>query len=139
MRLIDNSGLTGTSSLTAASTGTTVDANINGGSTAYSANAVTLNVPVAPVVLDLNHDGHVTSGAELLGNNTQLADGSLAKDGWAALAQYDANADGVINAKDAAFADLKVWVDANGDGQRDFDITLAGSDFYNLSLSDFIM
>ena len=30
-------------------------------------------------------------------------------------------------------------VDVTGDGQRDFDITLAGSDFYNLSLSDFVM
>jgi len=58
----------------------------------------------------------VNNGGELLGTSTRLADGSLARDGWQALAQYDANADGVIDAKDAAFADLKVWVDANSDG-----------------------
>ena len=68
------------------------------------------------LVMDLNHDGMVNNGGELLGTSTRLADGSLARDGWQALAQYDANADGVIDAKDAAFADLKVWVDANSDG-----------------------
>jgi len=68
------------------------------------------------LVMDLNHDGMVNNGSELLGTSTQLADGSLARDGWQALAQYDANADGVIDAQDAAFADLKVWVDANSDG-----------------------
>jgi len=68
------------------------------------------------LVMDLNHDGMVNNGGELLGTSTRLADGSLAHDGWQALAQYDANADGVIDAKDAAFADLKVWVDANSDG-----------------------
>jgi hypothetical protein len=68
------------------------------------------------LVMDLNGDQLVNSGAELLGNNTKLADGSFAKDGWAALAQFDDNADGVIDAKDAAFANLKVWVDGNSDG-----------------------
>jgi hypothetical protein len=68
------------------------------------------------LVMDLNGDQLVNSGAELLGNNTKLADGSFAKDGWAALAQFDGNADGVIDAKDAAFANLKVWVDGNSDG-----------------------
>lgn len=71
------------------------------------------------LVMDLNQDGLVNSGAELLGTSTQLADGSLARDGWQALAQYDLNTDGVIDAKDAAFADLKVWVDADSDGVSD--------------------
>jgi hypothetical protein len=71
------------------------------------------------LVMDLNHDGRINTGAELLGTSTRLADGSLARDGWQALAQYDANADGQINAQDAAFADLKVWVDANTDGVTD--------------------
>jgi hypothetical protein len=68
------------------------------------------------LVMDLNQDGMVNNGSELLGTSTQLADGSLARDGWQALAQYDGNVDGVIDAKDAAFADLTVWVDANSDG-----------------------
>jgi hypothetical protein len=71
------------------------------------------------LVMDLNQDGMVNTGAELLGTSTQLADGSLARDGWQALAQYDLNTDGVIDAKDAAFADLKVWVDADSDGVSD--------------------
>ena len=68
------------------------------------------------LAIDLNHDGQVNNGSELLGTSTKLADGSLAKDGWQALAQYDKNADGVIDAKDAVFKDLQVWVDGNGDG-----------------------
>jgi hypothetical protein len=68
------------------------------------------------LAIDLNHDGQINSGAELLGTSTKLADGSLARDGWQALAQYDGNADGVIDAKDAVFKDLQVWVDGNGDG-----------------------
>jgi hypothetical protein len=68
------------------------------------------------LVMDLNGDGMINSGAELFGDHTQLADGSLAKDGWAALAALDSNADGLIDAKDAAFNALNVWVDANSDG-----------------------
>jgi hypothetical protein len=71
------------------------------------------------LVMDLNGDGQVNSGAELFGDRTKLADGSLAKDGWAALAAQDSNADGMIDAKDAAFSQLRVWVDANSDGITD--------------------
>jgi hypothetical protein len=71
------------------------------------------------LVMDLNHDGVVNNGSELLGSSTQLSDGSLAKDGWQALTQYDVNADGFINTKDAAFLELKVWVDANSNGVTD--------------------
>jgi len=41
------------------------------------------------------------------------------KDGFAALASLDANADGVISAEDAIWAQLKVWVDGNHDGRAD--------------------
>jgi subtilisin-like proprotein convertase family protein len=41
------------------------------------------------------------------------------KDGFAALASVDANADGLITADDAAWAQLKLWVDANHDGRAD--------------------
>lgn len=66
------------------------------------------------LAIDLNHDGKINNGSELLGNSTRLADGSLARDGWQALAQYDDNADGIIDAKDAVFNDLRVWVCAMG-------------------------
>jgi hypothetical protein len=71
------------------------------------------------LVMDRNGDGKINSGAELFGDHTKLADGSLAKDGWAALAALDSNADGSIDAKDAAFNALNVWVDANGNGITD--------------------
>jgi hypothetical protein len=71
------------------------------------------------LVMDLNGDGQVNNGSELFGDRTVLADGSHAKDGWAALAAQDSNADGVIDATDANFDKLRVWVDANSDGITD--------------------
>ncbi len=68
------------------------------------------------LVLDVNHDGTINSGRELFGNGTLLANGSKARDGFEALTQYDGNQDGVMDANDAVFANLKVWVDANHDG-----------------------
>jgi hypothetical protein len=68
------------------------------------------------LVMDLNHDGLINTGAELFGSSTALTQGGLAKDGWQALAQYDLNTDGLIDAKDAVFKDLQVWVDANSNG-----------------------
>jgi hypothetical protein len=71
------------------------------------------------LALDLDANGRIDSGAELLGSSTRLADGSLARDGWQALAQHDGNADGIIDARDEVFLDLKVWVDANSNGQTE--------------------
>jgi len=71
------------------------------------------------LALDLNGDGTINSGAELFGNNTLLANGSKAADGWAALAGLDSNADRVVSAADAQFANLRVWQDADTDGQTD--------------------
>lgn len=71
------------------------------------------------LALDLNSDGLINTGSELFGNHTLLADGSAAADGWQALAQYDGNLDGLIDQQDAVFEKLKVWVDANTNGQTD--------------------
>lgn len=71
------------------------------------------------LAIDRNHDGQINSGAELFGSGTTLANGAKAADGWAALAGLDTNADGVINAMDAQFADLRVWRDADGDAVTD--------------------
>jgi hypothetical protein len=68
------------------------------------------------LVRDINQDGRINSGAVLLGQGTLLADGTHAANGFAALAQFDANHDGKIDAQDAVFKELKVWRDANGDG-----------------------
>jgi hypothetical protein len=67
----------------------------------------------------LNHDGKINSGAELFGSSTLLANGQKAADGWAALAQYDSNGDGQVDAQDDVFDALKAWQDANGNGVTD--------------------
>lgn len=68
------------------------------------------------LVRDINHDGIINNGAELFGQGTLLENGTHAANGFAALAQFDANHDGKIDAKDAVFKELLVWRDANGDG-----------------------
>jgi hypothetical protein len=67
------------------------------------------------LALDLNGDGQINNGAELFGSGTETANGK-AHDGYAALAQYDLNSDGVIDTQDTVFANLQVWVDGNLDG-----------------------
>jgi hypothetical protein len=72
------------------------------------------------LVLDLNQDGLINDGRELFGSGTAMLDnGVAALDGFEALAQYDGNLDGVIDAQDDVFAQLQVWVDRNTDGQTD--------------------
>jgi hypothetical protein len=68
------------------------------------------------LALDRNGDGAIDSGRELFGDATQLARGT-ADNGFEALAQYDANADGVIDAKDPVFAALSLWSDLDRDGR----------------------
>ncbi|MGH8488357.1 MAG: calcium-binding protein [Gammaproteobacteria bacterium] len=68
------------------------------------------------LVLDRDGNGTIDSGAELFGNETVLADGSKASNGFEALRELDSNQDGKVDANDAAFANLKVWKDADGDG-----------------------
>jgi hypothetical protein len=71
------------------------------------------------LVLDRDGNGDIDSGRELFGNNTLLANGQKAADGYAALRELDANADGVLDASDAAFANLRVWRDLDQDGNSD--------------------
>lgn len=68
------------------------------------------------LVWDRNRDGIINDGSELFGNNTELASGDTAANGYEALAYLDENADNVINAEDTSFANLRIWVDANSDG-----------------------
>jgi hypothetical protein len=60
------------------------------------------------LAIDTNGDGNIQSINQLVGaeNNS----------GFAALAQYDTNGDGVIDASDPIFAKLRIWQDSNGNG-----------------------
>lgn len=61
--------------------------------------------------LDLNADGLINNGTELFGDQTGHENGFLA------LAAYDSNDDGAITSEDQAWETLRVWVDANQNGQ----------------------
>ena len=68
------------------------------------------------LVLDLDKNGKIDSGKEIFGNHSVLSNGTAAAHGYAALAELDSNADGIISALDDAFSSLKVWQDINQDG-----------------------
>lgn len=71
------------------------------------------------LILDLNGNGSVDSGAELFGNYTRLDDGQLAADGFTALAMYDSNADQQIDHLDPIWTRLRVWRDQNSNAQTE--------------------
>jgi hypothetical protein len=65
--------------------------------------------------------GNLPPCSELFGIATVLPDGTKARDGFEALAIYDqqaqgGNGDDVIDANDAVWNRLRVWVDSNHDG-----------------------
>jgi hypothetical protein len=67
-------------------------------------------------------DGLIHSGKELFGNFTAQPPAlPQERNGFAALAVYDdpkngGNGDGIIDSRDAVFASLRLWIDANHDG-----------------------
>lgn len=73
------------------------------------------------LVLDRNGNGVIDDGSELFGDSTPVFDengepAGTAADGFAALAQEDSNGDGVVDAQDARWNELRVWRDLNQDG-----------------------
>lgn len=67
------------------------------------------------LALDLDGSGTIDGGHELFGSAVRLASGDLAKNGFEALAEYDANHDGRIDANDPVFSKLVAWGDENLD------------------------
>ena len=65
------------------------------------------------LVIDSNGNGRLDNGEELFGDFAPLPDGSTAADGFEALAYYDANGDGKIDAADPVWSQLGVWEHSN--------------------------
>jgi len=63
------------------------------------------------LALDENNNGIIDDQSELFGSSTTGA--------FKALARYDSNTDGVMNAKDRAWDRLRMWVDGDSDGETD--------------------
>ncbi|OJX05334.1 MAG: hypothetical protein BGO72_14040 [Burkholderiales bacterium 70-64] len=92
----------------------------------------------ALLVWDRNANGTIDTGAELFGDFTPLSNGTLAPNGFAALVALDSNGDGLLDASDPAFAELKLWRDADQDGltgQGEL-ITLADAGIVSLELTN---
>ena len=71
------------------------------------------------LVRDINNNGLIDDGTELFGNNSVLSSGEKAANGFEALADLDSNSDGVFNSSDTAWNQVKVWKDANQNGEVD--------------------
>lgn len=91
----------------------------------------------ALLVWDRNANGRIDTGAELFGDFTPLPNGTLAPNGFAALAALDSNGDGIIDASDPAFAELKLWRDADQNGATGAGelISLADAGIVSLNLA----
>ena len=92
----------------------------------------------ALLVWDRNANGTIDTGAELFGDFTVLPNGTLAPNGFAALAALDSNNDGILDASDPAFAELKLWRDTSQNGQTNAGelITLADAGIVSLNLAN---
>ena len=71
------------------------------------------------LALDRNGNGNIDNGGELFGDQVILKDGSKSASGFEALAELDDNSDGIIDNNDAAFSNLRVWIDANHNGKSE--------------------
>jgi len=86
-------------------------------STEADGSAVRTDWPTAAtpwLALDRDGDGAITSGQELFGSATPMTNGT-ASHGFEPLAELDDNGDGILDALDAGFFQLRLWADANQD------------------------
>jgi len=65
------------------------------------------------LALDRDGNDRIDDGGELFGSATILGTGERASNGFVALGALDDNGDGVMDARDAAFAKLVVWRDTD--------------------------
>ena len=72
-------------------------------------------------LLACDRDGNqlIDKGHELFGNQTRLANGSLAANGFEALREFDNNSDGCVDSQDTDWSRLQLWRDRNSNGFLD--------------------
>ena len=71
------------------------------------------------LVYDKDENGVITDGSELFGNYMKNTDEAVAGDGYEAMRFFDSDGNSVLNEQDAEFSNLKLWIDANGNGKND--------------------
>ncbi|WP_310442199.1 hypothetical protein [Sulfurimonas sp.] len=69
----------------------------------------------ALLVFDRNANGTIDNGSELFGDQT-IVNGVKATDGFAALSAEDSNANGIFDANDTNFNNVRLWQDLNQNG-----------------------
>jgi hypothetical protein len=67
------------------------------------------------LVVDLDRSGTIDGGHELFGSGSRLANGRPASNGFAALAEFDADGNEVVDAGDPRFGELMLWRDWDAD------------------------
>jgi hypothetical protein len=67
------------------------------------------------LVVDLDGNGTIDGGHELFGSGSRLASGQHASNGFAALAELDADANEVVDGNDPRFGELMLWRDWDAD------------------------
>ncbi|MFC1836461.1 hypothetical protein ACFL2Q_17355, partial [Thermodesulfobacteriota bacterium] len=73
------------------------------------------------LVRDKNGNNKLDDGSELFSDYTFLSNGKRATSGFGALAYYDANEDGRIDANDSIWSELKIWQGYAYNGRYTFD------------------
>lgn len=68
------------------------------------------------LVLDRNGNDIIDDGGELFSDHVIMSDGRTSSDGFEALADLDEDDNGIIDANDSRFTDLRVWIDSVRDG-----------------------
>jgi hypothetical protein len=67
------------------------------------------------LVVDLDRSGTIDGGHELFGSGTQLANGTRAQHGFAALDEFDHDRNGFVDAEDPRYGELMLWRDFDAD------------------------